>query len=322
MTTETANVATDTPYEAPWAAATEAIEGSLSPSTEEARRRDWKLFTGWCAKVGACPLPAEPDTVIAFIDAMAESRAAASIRRYVTSIASAHRAHGIENAVRTETVRQALRRMHRIKGRRQAQAKGLNWPLVERMLAVGGDSLIETRNRAMLSAAYDGLFRRSELCALRIEDLTVAQNGAATVLVRQSKTDQDGEGKEQWLAPDTTALVQKWIALTGLQEGPIFRAVRYNRQVGGPLRPKSVARIFKQMARASGLPAHVAKRVSGHSTRVGCVQDMVASGIELPAIMHAGRWKSEGSVMRYADRMMAHRSGAAQLAAIQRRLQC
>ena len=32
--------------------------------------------------------------------------------------------------------------------------------------------------------------------------------------------------------------------------------------------------------------------VSGHSTRVGAAQDMVAYGIELPAIMQAGRWKS------------------------------
>ena len=41
---------------------------------------------------------------------------------------------------------------------------------------------------------------------------------------------------------------------------------------------------------------------------------MVAAGIELPAILHAGRWKSTAMVNRYGERLLARRSGAAQLA--------
>ena len=248
------------------------------------------------------------------------TRAPASVRRYIASIVAAHRMRGIETTLRTEPVRHALRRMHREKGRRQSQAKGLSWTLVERMLAVGGDSLIEMRNKAMLAVAYDGMLRQSELVALRIEDMVVAHDGSATVLVRESKTDGEGEGEEQWLTPGTTALVQQWLARAGLDAGPLFRAVGNGDGPGEPLRPKSVARIFKRMARASGLPRHVVKKVSGHSTRVGATQDMVAGGISLPAIMQTGRWKNAASVMRYAGRMMAQRGGAAQLARIQRRL--
>ena len=52
--------------------------------------------------------------------------------------------------------------------------------------------------------------------------------------------------------------------------------------------------------------------MSGHSTRVGAAQDMIACGIELPAILQAGRWKSTTMVNRYGERLLTHRSGTPQ----------
>ena len=40
------------------------------------------------------------------------------------------------------------------------------------------------------------------------------------------------------------------------------------------------------------MPDDVVDALAGHSTRVGGVQDMIASGIELPAILQSGRWKT------------------------------
>ena len=78
-------------------------------------------------------------------------------------------------------------------------------------------------------------------------------------------------------------------------------------------------RIFKAMARRAGLPEDVAEALSGHGARVGAAQDMIAGGIELPAILQAGRWKTTTMVNRYGERLLARRSGAAQLARLQRR---
>jgi len=72
-------------------------------------------------------------------------------------------------------------------------------------------------------------------------------------------------------------------------------------------------------ARRAGLPENVVAGLSGHSARVGAAQDMIASGIELPAILQAGRWKTTAMVNRYGDRLLARRSGAAQLARAQGR---
>ena len=73
-------------------------------------------------------------------------------------------------------------------------------------------------------------------------------------------------------------------------------------------------RIYKRMALHAGVPADTVAALAGHSTRVGPVQDMIARGIELPAILQAGRWKSPNMVQRYGERLLARRSGAAQLA--------
>lgn len=50
------------------------------------------------------------------------------------------------------------------------------------------------RDRAMLLLGFAGAFRRSELAALNVEDLTDGEAGV-DVPVRRSKTDQEGRAK-------------------------------------------------------------------------------------------------------------------------------
>ena len=102
----------------------------------------------------------------AFIDAKAETRAPATVRRYVTSIGIAHRARGLEKTAKSPPVRLALKRMHRRKGRRQGQATGLTWPLRQRLLEAGGGRLLDDRNRALLAVAYDAMLRRDGACVI------------------------------------------------------------------------------------------------------------------------------------------------------------
>lgn len=46
---------------------------------------------------------------------------------------------------------------------------------------------------------------------------------------------------------------------------------------------------------------------------------MTAGGIELLVILQSGRWKTIRMVQRYGERLLARRSGSAQLAERQRR---
>ena len=296
-----------------------AARGAFSDSTERALRSDLAIYAAWCAQRGERALPARPETIAAFVDAKAEVRAPATVRRYVTSIGIAHRALGLEKTVKSPPVRLALLRMHRRKGRRQDQATGLIWPLRQRLLDAAGDRSIDDRNRALLAVAYDAMLRRAELVSLQVPDLLEQVRGDGSLLVRRSKTDCEGRGEIVWVGRDTVRLVCTWLDRAGIEDGMLFRSVGKGGRVGERLHPCQVPRIFKAMAREAGLPESVAAGLSGHSARVGAAQDMVAAGIELPAILHAGRWKSTAMVNRYAERLLAKRSGAAQLARIQGR---
>jgi integrase len=252
------------------------------------------------------------------VDAMGGVKAPATVRRYVSSIATFHRAARLSNPTADEVVRLALRRLHRLKGRAQVQATALTRNLVERMLEAAESGLRAQRNRALLAMAYDTLARRSELVALDRADLEDATDHG-TITIRRSKTDQEGMGQVRYVAPDSMREVRAWLTNAGHDKGPLFRAVSKSGVIGGPLDPGDVARVFKAMARAAGINPEMVAGISGHSSRVGAAQDQVRFGVELPAVMQAGGWKSPAMVARYSAKIEARRGGAAKLAMLQNR---
>ena len=296
-----------------------STEGAVCANTQRAVKADLEVYAAWCGERGVAALPAVPATVAAFVDDMATARAPATVRRYVASIAAAHAALGRGSTVRGPAVRLALKRMHRRRGRRQKQAQGLTWGLRQRLLAAVGERPIDARNRALVAVAYDAMLRRSELSDVQVADIVEEIQGDASLLVRRGKTDPEGRGAAMYLAPDTVALVREWQARSGVESGRLFRSVTKGGAVGTRLHPSQIPRIVKAMARRAGLPPEIVAGLSGHSARVGAAQDMVASGIEMPAILQAGRWKTTVMVNRYGERLLARRSGAAQLARLQKR---
>ncbi len=298
----------------------EQARGAYAEATERALKSDTAIWTAWCVREGFTPLPATPAAVVAFIDAMSEARAPATVQRYVSSIAMFHRAAGVPTPTDDLSVKLAMKRMHREKGRRQRQAAGLTRPLVDRMLAACPDTPIGLRNRALLSVAYDTLARRSELVALDVADIDVTEAGDGTALIRRSKTDQSGEGSMRYLAADTVAHLSAWLRAADIAHGALFRSVRLGGAVCSRLRGGDVARIYKRMAATAGVADSLVSDISGHSTRVGCAQDMVAAGIELPGIMQAGGWKTALMVSRYTENLMVRRGAAAKLATAQNRV--
>ena len=303
----------------PLTAYLEEARGAFSRNTERALRADVQIFAAWCRQHVRAAFPADAATVVAFVDDMGRVKTPATVRRYVSSIATLHRALRQPSPLDSASVRFALKRMHRRRGRRQAQVRGLTWPLRNRLLEATRDRLIDARDRALVAVGYDTLLRRTELVSLEVPDLLEEIDGTATLLVRSGKTDADGRGATLYLARDTVRLVTTWRELGGVHDGRLFRSVRKDDAVGEKLDASQVPRIYKRMARRAGLPDEIVDTLAGHSTRVGPVQDMIACGIELPAILQSGRWKTTRMVQRYGERLLARRSGAAQLAERQKR---
>ena len=95
------------------------------------------------------------------------------------------------------------------------------------MLALCPDSMIGKRDRALLCLGFAGAFRRSELCALEVADLTETPDGLR-VLIRRSKGDQEGQGQEVAI-PRGYGCARSRQCRRGCgggdQQRPVFRAV-------------------------------------------------------------------------------------------------
>lgn len=284
-----------------WLRAIRRLEGAYALSTLKAYRADFAVFDGWCRIAQLQSLPAAPETVAHFISHQAESCSAATLRRRLAAIRKVHRLLRMESPVTDEEVTIALRRALRKKRARPRQALGLTIDLRDLLIAACPKTLAGARDRAMIMLGYDTLCRRSELVALRVEDLASPFRKSAQILIRRSKSDPYGEGRLGYVSPETLAFVQDWLQTTGINSGYIFRAVRSNKIGNQALHPYSVNRILKRAAQTAGLADETIKRLSGHSMRVGAAQDLIVSGLGILPIMHAGGWKTPNVVGRYVE---------------------
>ena len=291
-------------------------KGAFSDNTIRAIKNDTAIFSTWCLDNQHNPLPASHETVAAFIDAMTDSgRAWATIKRYTSSIAHLHNAADIENPCAHSFVKLALKRMAKRQGTRQKQADALTFKERDAMIAATGSRLIDQRNRAIIATVYDTLARRSEIAALTITDIKAAGDGTGTVLIRKSKTDQEGQGSVRYLAADTMEHLLTWLDAAQIKDGALFSAITKSGVIGKPLRGADIARVLTKSANVAGVKGHI----TGHSARVGAAQDFIAAGIGLAEVMQAGGWKSGVMVARYTEHLQARRGAMSKLAAMQDR---
>jgi integrase len=294
--------------------------GAYPPNTVRAWRADWRAFTQYCFAKGASPLPALPHTVRAYVQhSINEVKKPATIRRYLATIARAHRAAELLSPCASEPVRLALKEMNTIQPARQRQARPLGWAEIKQFLETAGKGIRADRERALLCVAYDTMARRSELIALNLEDLTFARDGTGTALIRRSKTDQAGEGAQAYLSRETVRHLRHWLRIGNLTGGAVFRRLVGRSRVGPRLSVDMVADIFKRVGRWIKLPKEEVAGISGHSIRVGSTQDLLALNIDLASVMQAGRWKSTHMPMRYGEHVLAARGAMARAASEQGR---
>jgi integrase/recombinase XerD len=192
---------------------------------------------------------------------------------------------------------------------RQDQSHPLNWKDIKELIDSAGVGLRADRERAMLCVAYETLARRGELVALEVRDIDFHPDGTGIALIRQGKTDAEGQGRSAYLSRETVRWLKIWLEHAGINEGILFRRLIGQNQIGEPLNPGSIAPTFKRVAQWIGMPAKAIGRVSGHSTRVGATQDLAALDIDLASITQAGGWKSTRMPLQYAEKIQASRSG-------------
>lgn len=273
-------------------------------ATRRAYRSDFGAFAAWCRARGLESLPASPDTVAAFLAAQATGSAKAStIGRKGAAIRYAHKLAGHEPPTNAETVKAVMRGIRRTIGAAPDRKAACTAGRLSAMLACIPATLAGKRDRALLALGFAGAFRRSELVALTVADL-IEVAGGLRVLIRKSKTDQEGQGHEIAIPTGTTLrpveAVRAWLAAAGIESGPVFRAVAKGDKVqSAALTDRSVAGIVKAYAERAGLdPAEYA----GHSLRAGFITSCAEAGAGALKIQEVSRHKSLDVLAGYVRR--------------------
>ena len=284
-----------------WRLEFDRLEGAYAPSTMRAYYGDLEIYTRWCAESNRVPFPGSVDTVCAFLIHQSPKLAPSTVRRRIYAIRKVHELLRLPDPTQDEEINLTFRRIRRSKTSRPRQAKGMTRDYLERFLAVQPNSPWGLRDKAMLSMGYDLLARRSELVALRVEDIEHRADGTLRVLIRRSKTDPAGFGRVAFTSKRTARLVTDWLEWRGHDFQPLFCPIYQGHCLDRHLSDTSIKHLIKAAAKNAGLHSNEVEQFSGHSMRVGAAQDLLKAGHDTAAIMRAGGWKSINVLTRYLE---------------------
>jgi len=292
-------------------AAVDLARAEKALSTRKAYGTDFRLFKTWCDAKGVSSLRASPETVAAFLAAeTGNGTKPSTLARRVAAIRFAHKLAGRATPTDSEAVKATLRGIRRTVGTAKIRKAPAVAAKVRAMVGLAPDRLAGLRDRALLLLGFAGAFRRSELVALDVADITETTTGLL-VTIRRSKTDQEGEGVTIAIARGDVACparaLREWLDAAGIEAGPIFRPINKAGTVGVQrLTDRSVANIVKVYAELAGFDASL---FSGHSLRSGFLTSAAAKGASIFKMMDVSRHKSVDTLrgyVRYAELFKDH----------------
>ena len=277
------------------------IYNSVAASTRRVYRSDFNIFREWCEARNLQWMPAFPQSISEFLtcQAIAGIKPATLIRR-VAAIKMAHIAFNCPDSTNHYVVKNTMKGIKRTYGMLQTKKAPITVERLESMIANCPDSLIGLRDKALLLLGFAGAFRRSELVSISLNDLERTPEGIK-ILIRKSKTDQEGKGQTIAILNGTKFRVvdnlSKWIHKAGITDGFIFRRIRKGNSVQTkPLTPHAVAEIVKKYAMLAGLTI---ESFSGHSLRSGFITSGAQAGADLIKLMEVSRHKKTDTLLGY-----------------------
>ena len=277
-------------------------EAAHAPATRRAYRVSWHNFTSYCLAHGFDALPASPQTVALWVTSLAERAKIATIRLSLAAISQKHREMGLESPTTLDMVHRIVRGVARTNGCAQTRKSAVTLDHLRAMLLeVRGDGLKAKRDRAVVLLCFAAALRRSELAALRAEDLRFEKRGLI-VTIRRSKTDQEAKGAEIAVpyVPSRSLCavlaVKAWLEASAIAAGPLFRSFSLQRQMlETPIDGRDVANLVKKLTSKARLDGDF----SGHSLRAGFATSAAAAKASLDAIARTTRHKSFSVLMGY-----------------------
>jgi hypothetical protein len=280
-----------------------------------------RLFQAWCRSNGYSDVPPVAPVVVA---AWLTERAAAGTSRSTLGVALAaikagHKVAGNRFDSADPDLQRALAGARREAVREQRQAAPLRPTILSEVLASLGDSDLDHRDGALLSALYMLALRRSELVEIDYQIrgdglaiLRMTDHGLELELLRSKSSQEDTVriAVDRHHNPKAFASLERWINHAQIEPGtPLFRRIKPRGGIGGRITPDGVNRAIKAaLARyyvSTGVDAEKARRLaarySGHSGRVGFVVAAKEAGAADTDIAATTRHKSLQMIKRYGE---------------------
>jgi len=306
---------------------------SQAPNTKAAYIQDWKHFVRWCRAHELPAMPASPSTVMLYIASISDGwngeppKKPSTVVRRLAAINAFHKRAGkfLPASQKHPEISVVLQGILRDKGTAQIGKKPLNLRLATLMLERSStrEPIAMARDKVILLLGLAGAFRRSELAAIDLQDMSWHRDGI-TIRICRSKTDQLGKGREVEIPygsdPATCPVlaVERWLGVSGIDRsdhGPLLRPVRKGGAVvAARLNPYSIGYIIRKMAEDAGLNDRTKRKYlySAHSLRAGFVTAAEAGGATERQIMRQTGHKSRQMIDRYSRREQEDRRAAAQ----------
>jgi site-specific recombinase XerD len=198
-------------------------------------------------------IPATPEVVAEYLASFATSLSRATLQHRLVAIHRAHVDNGLTSPAKNQLVKRTMQGIRRTLGTKQRRVAPLmKEDMFEMVVHVERQRPVRAaRDKALLLIGFAGAFRRSELVALTVEDITKYETGIE-LAIRRSKTDQEGVGRTVFIpyARGKRCPVKAlfdWIDIAAIISGSIFLRVSRNDRVTGStaLSPQTVALVLK-----------------------------------------------------------------------------
>ena len=277
------------------------IAASVSKNTLRAYRRHTRVIEKWLAgRVLNDALLAQYITEL-----HQQGKSPATIDQVIAAVKWHGKNQGV-NIDESGLVEKAMRGIrNQGKHRGRGQVDGITWNEVERVcaLAEADRTVTGLRDSAIIRLMSDCLLRTSEVVAVNVGDFK-----GSTLLVKSSKTDQEGQGENLYVCDLTRRVIRRYRTKAEIERGALFRQIRRGDNVqSNRLTDMSVRRIIKARAQEAGVEGFI----SGHSLRVGSAVSLAQAGATVVDMQVAGRWKSSQMPAHYAKAELAERGAIA-----------
>lgn len=271
-------------------------------NTASAYANSWKIFTSWCETAGRAALPASEETVSLFVTSRVNGHRLGTVWIDLAAIRYRHLDAGLASPV-GDSIRALMHSVARRRREKPAGKSALTPAQLRRLSASMGESVIETRDRAIFVVGFSAGWRASELASLELGDISFLR-GRLTLTLGASKTDQDGsQGRYVALSRGRHPLtcpvrcMRAWLNMRGDWPGALFCAVR---REGTIVERAFLPDVINTRLKAALERAGVNSACFGsHSLRAGMATAAAENNATTLAIMKRGGWKSVNTVLRY-----------------------